>query len=178
MARGNNKGQSTLKATALQEDRTLTKSALSDDRVLNKSFPGIPIGRGSKSLLPIEEAYKKYPQMKDAIGRYEPYYNRYRYQMEGIPYDLEKAMDLLKNDLKEQLPSVKRGVSFTLGPFQQRESDGVLESKTRFKTIDAEFEVVARQRWTGPLEAGDPPVALQGEPEYFIRRVPWKPYKK
>lgn len=170
MARGNQKGQASLKVS--------TNEDLVVSRANNTTHPGIPIGRGPKSLLPIKEAYKKYPEMEKAIGKYEPFVNRYRnFQLEGVPYDLEKAFDKTKADLDSQLANLDRKVTFKLGPFQQRESSGVLESTVRFKTISAEFELVTRRSWTGPLEAGDPKTAFNGEPEHFIRRVKWTPYK-
>lgn len=138
-------------------------------------YPGIPTSKSKRSLLPLADAFKKYPQMEEAIGKYEPYYNRYNRVWEGIPNSVERGMETIKKDLDEKLTKLERKVNFKLGPFQQRESDGVIESKTTILGLGTNFELVARRRWTGPLERDDPPVSFQGDPEYFIRRIPRPP---
>lgn len=169
MARGNSKANSEYLPTSNPEAKWPS------DAYFAALYPGIPTTKSKRSLLPLAEAFKKYPQMEEAIGKYEPYYNRYTFRTDGIPYGVERGMETLKKDLDEKLSKLERKVDFKLGPFQQKESDGVIESKTTILGLGTNFELVARRRWSGPLERGDPPVSFQGDAEYFIRRIPRPP---
>lgn len=168
MARGNSRANSELPTSD-------PGAKWPSDAYFAALYPGIPTTKSKRSLLPIEEAFKKYPQMSEAIGKYAPSYNRYTFQMEGIPNSVERGMETLKKDLDDKLSKLERKVNFKLGPFQQRESSGVIESKTTILGLGTNFELVARRRWTGPLERDDPPVSFQGDAEYFIRRIPRPP---
>jgi hypothetical protein len=93
----------------------------------------------------------------------------------GFSEGRQAKKEALDAALKKVPTMNSRKTSFTLGPFSQRESSGVVKAKSTFKVysngVQMTMEVTAQVRWDGPLDRDDEQRITTQYPEYFVKRI-------